>query len=126
MNRFSMQFVLAASIIAAALAACTSAGGFASFSNTATPAQKIDWPTTLTRTCTGLKGLDAVWQGVAPALVAAKKMPQAYIDREVAAAKLMNTLCDPTHPMPTDLPGAVAEVALASVDLGNLVGILSK
>ncbi len=101
------------------LAACTTTGGFAS------KTKPVDWTVTLARTCTGLNGLDAVFKGIAPALLASHKLIQANIDTEAATVKVLNAFCDPAHP-PTDLAGAVAAVALASVDMGDLVGALSK
>lgn len=115
------QFVpiLAVYWTAIGLAACAADGSFA------TKAKPIDYAVSLQRTCTGLKGLDAVFKGVAPSLVAAGKLDASAIEIETATVKVLSDACDPNKP-PTDLPGAVALVAVASVDMGNLVAVLSQ
>lgn len=112
MNGLTVAF---AALFGTALYGCTTTG------SVATSTSGIDWATTLTRTCTGLKGLDTVYKGViagAPTLLNA--------DQKAAAATaetLLTTACAIT---PTDIPGAVASIAVASVNLGDAIAALSK
>lgn len=102
---------------AAWLAACAANGQFASKTN------PIDYQVSLARVCTGVHGLDAVFQGLAQTNPG--KISPDDVGVEQGVVKLVGNFCDPGK-LPTDLAGALASVAVASVDLGNLVAKLSK
>lgn len=112
-----MKNVVFPALLGFALSACASNGGWASKSN------PVDYQVSLARVCTGVHGLDAVFQGLAQTNPG--KIGPDDQATEQAVVKLLTNLCDPGK-LPTDMAGAVAAAAVASVDLGNLVAKLSK
>lgn len=99
------------------IAGCNSAGGFASFSSTAQPAQKIDWAVTVKNTCVGLKASVAVVDAVSagdPKILGNDANVAVY-------AKVKQTVLDTCgQTPPADLATAEANLLLASTDLGAL------
>lgn len=114
---------IAATALLLSLSACNSTGGFASFSSTATPAQKIDWAETVKRGCNGTKvaiaAVDAIYTGD-PKIFGNDANYKVY----VSVKKTLLDTCGTTPP--TDLQSAAANLLLAATDAGQLVSTLKE